>query len=290
MNTSIPIVFPTDWTDYELIDSGEGAKLERFGTYTISRPDPRAIWKRQALPTLWENADAQYIRSSKELGDWKIQREPPSDWHISYNGLQFQLKPTSFKHVGIFPEQAVNWNWIGNKLNTSSQKRVLNLFAYTGGATLAAAKAGANVTHVDSSQSSINWAKENAATSGLDKSPIRWILDDATKFVNREIRRGNTYDAIVLDPPRFGRGTKGEVWKIEDDLAPLLTLCKQLLSPEPLFVLLNAYTADLSPIVIDNVVNDMMKSSNGNVETFELTIKDTTSERLLPHGITSRWS
>ena len=199
MTNTIPIIFPTDWTDYELIDSGEGAKLERFGSYTISRPDPRAIWKRQALPTLWENADAQYIRSSKETGDWKIKNNPPSDWHISYDDLVFQLKPTSFKHVGVFPEQAVNWNWIGNKLKTSNQKRVLNLFAYTGGATLAAAKAGATVTHIDSSQSSINWAKENAAASGLDKSPIRWILDDATKFVNREIRRGK---CLRCDYPR----------------------------------------------------------------------------------------
>ena len=189
MNNTIPIIFPTDWADYELIDSGEGTKLERFGSYTISRPDPRAIWKRNALPTLWEAADAQYIRSSKETGDWKVKKNPPPDWHISHEGLTFLLKPTSFKHVGIFPEQAINWNWIREKLN-GKKASVLNLFAYTGGATLAAAKAGATVTHVDSSQSSINWAKENASASGLDKSPIRWILDDATKFVNREIRRG----------------------------------------------------------------------------------------------------
>lgn len=286
---SIPIIYPTDWKDYELIDSGQGAKLERFGDYTISRPDPRAIWKRNAPPTVWEAADAQYIRSSKETGDWKIQKNPPPDWHISYDDLQFQLKPTSFKHVGVFPEQSVNWKWISEKLK-HTKANVLNLFAYTGGSTLAAAKAGAAVTHVDSSQSSINWAKENAAASNLSKAPIRWILDDAVKFANREIRRGNVYDGIILDPPRFGRGTKGEVWKLENDLGPLLTLCKQLLSPMPLFVLLNAYTADLSPIAIDNVMKDMMKSSSENVETFELAIKDTTSERLLPHGIISRWS
>ena len=290
MHTSIPIIFPTDWKDYELIDSGEGAKLERFGSYTISRPDPRAIWKRNAPLTIWESADAQYVRSSKEAGDWKIKKAPPSDWHISYDDLVFQLKPTSFKHVGVFPEQAVNWQWITEKLYSKPKSSVLNLFAYTGGATLAAAKAGAHVTHVDSSQSSINWAKENATASGLKEAPIRWILDDVTKFVSREIRRGNAYDAIILDPPRFGRGTKGEIWKIEDDLAPLLTLCKQLLSPKPFFVLLNAYTADLSPIVIDNVINDMMANTKGFIETFELTIQDSTSKRLLPHGITSRWS
>lgn len=290
MTDSIPIIYPTNWKDYELIDSGEGAKLERFGDYTISRPDPRAIWKRNAPPSVWGAANAQYIRSSKETGDWKIQKNPPPDWHVTHNGLTLLLKPTSFKHVGVFPEQAVNWDWIGNKLKTPNQKRVLNLFAYTGGATLAAAKAGATVTHVDSSQSSINWAKENAAASKLSEAPIRWILDDAIKFVTREIRRGNTYDAIILDPPRFGRGTKGEVWKLEDDLLPLLTLCKQLLSAKPLFILLNAYTADLSAIVIENVVNDMMANTKGLVETFELTIKDSTSERLLPHGIISRWT
>lgn len=289
MNTAIPIIFPTDWKDYELIDSGEGDKLERFGTYVITRPDPRAIWKRQALPTLWENADAAYIRSSKETGDWKIKKNPPSDWHISYEGLQFQLKPTSFKHVGVFPEQAVNWNWIRDKLQ-HTKANVLNLFAYTGGATLAAAKAGVTVTHVDSSQSSINWAKKNAQASNLSNAPIRWILDDVTKFVMREIRRGNTYDAIILDPPRFGRGTKGEVWKLENDLAPLLSLCKQLLSQTPLFVLLNAYTADLSPIALFNILTDLMRPSNKAVETFELTIEDSTSKRLLPHGVISRWS
>lgn len=285
---SIPTIYPTDWKDYELIDSGEGAKLERFGSYVISRPDPRALWLRRAKPEIWEAADAQYVRSSKETGDWNIKREPPIDWHISYKGLVFQLKPTSFKHVGVFPEQAVNWDWITKKLE-GTKATVLNLFAYTGGATLAAAKAGAIVTHVDSSQSSINWAKENAIASGLTNAPIRWILDDVNKFIAREIRRGNTYDAIILDPPRFGRGTKGEVWKIEHDLAPLLSLCKQLLSPEPLFVLLNAYTADLSPIVMDHVMVDMMESSQRNVETFELTIQDTTSGRILPHGVTSRW-
>lgn len=289
-DATIPIIYPTDWKDYELIDSGEGSKLERFGSYTISRPDPRAIWQQNASPQIWTNANAQYIRSSKEAGDWKIKREPPSDWHISYDDLIFQLKPTSFKHVGVFPEQAVNWQWIGNQIKNTNNKKVLNLFAYTGGSTLAAAKAGGTVTHVDSSQSSINWAKENASASGLSNAPIRWILDDATKFVSREIRRGNTYDAIILDPPRFGRGTKGEVWKLEENLVPLLTLCKQLLSPKPLFVLLNAYTADLSPIVIDNIISDMMNSLSGNVETFELTIKDSTSNRLLPHGIISRWT
>ncbi len=288
MDNTIPITFPTDWIDYELIDSGEGAKLERFGDYTISRPDPRAIWLRHASQEVWQNADAQYIRSSKESGDWKIVREPPIDWHLTYNGLKFNLKPTSFKHVGVFPEQAVNWDWIGNKLKASNQKRVLNLFAYTGGATLASAKAEATVTHVDSSQSSIHWAKENAAASGLSQSPIRWILDDVSKFVNREIRRGNTYDAIILDPPRFGRGTKGEVWKLDDNLTSLLTLCKQLISNNPLFIILNAYTADLSSIALDNTLRDVM--NDGIVETMELTIKDTTSERLLPHGIISRWT
>lgn len=259
------VLFPTDWTDYELIDSGNGMKLERFGQYTIARTDPRAIWKPSA-PLITSDA-------------------LPASWKITYKHLTFVLKPTQFKHVGIFPEQAVNWNWLA--ANIKGNLKVLNLFAYTGGATLAAAAAGATVTHVDSVKSTINWANENVAASGLKGKPIRWIEEDAMKFVQREGKRGNTYDGVILDPPRFGRGSKGEVWKIEENLPKLLSAIALLL-PKPKFILLNAYTADLSPHVLHHLLADWV--GNTNIEFGELALKESSRGRLLPSGIFARMS
>lgn len=286
---SIPLLAPDDWKDYELIDSGDGGKLERFGTYVIARPDPRAIWQINAPKEAWDNADALYIRSSKESGQWQQHSQPPNPWLVRYDELVFTLRPTSFKHVGIFPEQAVNWRWMTNSIG-NAQPNILNLFAYTGGATLAAAAAGATVTHVDSAKSTIAWAKENAAASNLSAAPIRWIVDDAYKFVLRELRRGVHYDAIIMDPPRFGRGTQGEVWKLEEDLPKLMNACKALLSPRPLFVLINAYTADISAVVIERLLSDMTRGLRGHVTVAELALKETASGRLLPSGICARWS
>lgn len=289
MGNTTSILTPTDWTEYELIDSGEGAKLERFGTYRISRPDPRAIWKRMAPESVWNTANARYIRDTNTDGRWDIQKPPGDDWSVSWKDMRFSLKPTSFKHVGVFPEQSVNWDWIRGLLHGKSAK-VLNLFAYTGGATMAAAKAGAEVTHVDSSKGTTEWAKENARNSEIPNSAIRWIVDDAYKFALRETRRGSTYDGIILDPPRFGRGTKGEVWKIEEDAPKLLETCSQLLSKTPLFILFNAYTADLSSIAIANLLRDFTKEFGGDFISGDLALKDTTSGRLLPSGIFARWS
>ena len=217
MTNAIPILTPGDWKDYALIDSGDGKKLERFGEYTLNRPDPRALWPQSASPELWDSADAAYVRKNETSGTWSIRRDPPADWRIHYDTLTLILKPTAFKHVGVFPEQAPNWRWIAQRID-GKPLNILNLFAYTGAATLAAAAAGAHVTHVDASKPSITWAKENASASGLSDRHIRWILDDAYGFVLREARRGVTYDGIIMDPPRFGRGAKGEVWKLENDL------------------------------------------------------------------------
>jgi 23S rRNA (cytosine1962-C5)-methyltransferase len=283
------ILFPTDWTDYELLDTGEGAKLERMASYTIARPDPRAIWLRSAPKQAWDEADASYARTDPKTGAWDMKRITPEVWRISYDQLTFTLKPTSFKHVGVFPEQAVNWRWIKEKIGKAKPK-VLNLFAYTGGATMAAAQAGAQVTHVDAVKSAIAWAKENAAASNLTHAPIRYIEEDAYKFVLREQRRGSTYDALIMDPPRFGRGNKGEVWKIEEDLPKLLAACKTILAPSPVFVLLNAYTADLSPLVLEHLMADFTKDKGGAIEAGELALKETSGGRLLPSGIFARWS
>lgn len=261
------IEYPTDWKDYELIDSGLCMKRERFGKYTISRTDPRAIWN--PTTNTW---------TSDVL---------PERWNISYKNVTFVLKPTSFKHVGIFPEQAVNWDWLAGQIHGDNLK-VLNLFAYTGGATLAAAAAGAMVTHVDALKSAITWANENVAASGLKGKPVRWIEEDAMKFVMREAKRGNAYDGIILDPPRFGHGSKGEIWKIEEDLPKLLAEIKKILAPHPRFILLNAYTADLSPLVLHHVLSDLLP--NGTITFGELALKESVRGRLLPSGIFARWS
>jgi len=273
------ILIPEEWRDYELVDTGDGMKLERWGQYMMARPDPRIIWSK-GDPELWKKADAVF-----EGENWKFRNEPPQDWVVSWERLRFMLRPTDFKHTGVFPEQAVNWQWLQQKKAT----RVLNLFAYTGGATMAAAIAGAQVTHVDSSRPAMMWASENAKLSDIPKDHIRWIQDDVLKFVKREIRRGGKYDGIIMDPPRFGRGASGEVWKLEDDLPNLLEHTRQILSATPLFWLINAYTADLSSIALGNLLADMVKDLGGTTESGELGIKESSGGRILPAGIFARW-
>lgn len=288
--TAIPIEYPDDWTDYELLDTGDGMKLERFGNYIIARPDPRVLWERRKSPTVWNSANAQYIRSTSSEGHWNIKTPPPSPWRIGYHDMTFQLEPTAFKHIGIFPEQAVNWVWL-DEMIAQKPLSILNLFAYTGAASIAAAIAGGRVTHLDSVKSTLTWAHENARLNHVNQQQIRWIEDDAMKFVLRENKRGNTYDGIILDPPRFGRGTKGEVWKIIDDLPRLLTDCVTILSPKPKFLLVNAYTADISAVALGQLIQSIMKPLAGSVTYGELALKESGKNgRLLPSGIYARWT
>ena len=238
------------WKDYEVLDTSKGEKLERWGRYILVRPDPQVIWDTPKVLPEWKHMNGHYHRSKKGGGEWEF-FNLPEQWTIHYHSLTFNLKPFSFKHTGLFPEQAANWDWFSRKITEAGRPvKVLNLFAYTGGATLAAAAAGASVTHVDASKGMVTWAKENARSSGLENAPIRWIVDDCVKFVEREIRRGNHYDAIIMDPPSYGRGPKGEIWKIEDAIHPLVKLCAQLLSDQPLFFLINSYTTGLAPAVL----------------------------------------
>ena len=270
------------WEDYELLDSGAKQKLERFGKYTVVRPDPRALWQKNLPEKTWPEADAFFD------GDWHFNTRVPNEWTIDYKDLKFVLKPTAFKHLGVFPEQSVNWDWLKN-VNVGKQLKVLNLFAYTGGNTLACAKAGGKVTHVDSSKPSVIWAKENAKLSNLSETSVRWIVDDVFKFVLREGRRGEKYDGLIMDPPKFGRGGKGEVWKIEEDLPKLLQECKNLFSLSFSFLLVNLYSTDLSPIALGQLVSDYVKMLGGILEYGELAIKESQSQRLLPSGIFARW-
>lgn len=285
---SIHIEYPTDWNEYELLDSGNGLKLEQFAGYTISRPDPRILWQPTLSEQEWKNAHASYIRSSLTEGHWQVRSAPPQPWLLHFDRMTMKLAPTQFKHIGIFPEQAVNWRWLSNVIGSKPIK-ILNLFAYTGGGTLASALAGASVTHVDSVKSVIGWAKENARLSHVPERSIRWIEEDTYKFVLREQRRGSSYDGIILDPPRFGRGTKGEVWKLEIDLPRLLSTCKSILSNSPKFFLINAYTADISSVVLGNMVEDLLGSFGGSIQYGELAIKEKSRGRLLPSGIFARW-
>jgi len=271
------------WKDYELIDSGDGMRLEHWGNYTLSRPDPVALWQPSA-PALWKKADAVYHRSSAGGGKWDIS-SLPERWTVSYDALSFIIKPMGFKHTGVFPEQAVNWDWSRQLIRDAKRPiRVLNLFAYTGGATLAAAQAGASVCHVDAAKGIVLHARENASASGLEQAPIRWIVDDCRKFISREIRRGNRYDAIILDPPSYGRGSGGEVWKIEEDLYPFLEGCEQLLSDDPLFLLLNSYTAGLSPKTGEYVLSQVLKKYRVSVDADEIGLPCRSTGRALPCG------
>ena len=278
------------WKDYEVIDCSQGEKLERWGKYLLIRPDPQVIWDTERTDAGWKRPNGHYHRSSRGGGEWEF-FSLPEQWSIHYKELTFQLKPFSFKHTGLFPEQAANWDWFGEKIHRAGRPiKVLNLFAYTGAATLAAAKAGAAVTHVDASKGMVGWAKENAHASSLSEAPIRWIVDDCVKFVEREIRRGNHYDAIIMDPPSYGRGPKGEIWKIEDSVFPLVELCAKLLSDRPLFFLINSYTTGLAPAVLTYMLGIAVKTKfGGSVRSEEIGLPVTASGLVLPCGAAGRW-
>lgn len=279
------------WKDYEVIDTSGGEKLERWGDYLLVRPDPQVIWSTPKAHRGWKKRNGHYHRSSKGGGEWEF-FDLPEQWQISYQSLCFNLKPFSFKHTGLFPEQAANWDWFSELIRRAGRPiKVLNLFAYTGGASLAAAAAGASVTHVDASRGMVAWAKENAVSSGLGEAPIRWIVDDCVKFVERELRRGNHYDAIIMDPPSYGRGPKGEIWKIEDAIYPLVQLCAQLLSAEPLFFLINSYTTGFAPSVLSYLLGSVVVPKHGgSVAADEVGLPVTETGLLLPCGSSGRWS
>ena len=277
------------WNDYEVIDCSQGEKLERWGDYLLVRPDPQVIWDTPKKHRGWKKMNGHYHRSSKGGGEWEF-FDLPEQWTIDYKGLTFNLKPFSFKHTGLFPEQAVNWDWFSDKIRSAKRPvKVLNLFAYTGGATLAAAAAGASVTHVDASKGMVTWAKENAASSGLSDAPIRWIVDDCVKFVEREIRRGNHYDAIIMDPPSYGRGPKGEIWKIEESVYPLIKLCAQLLTDKPLFFLVNSYTTGLQPAVLRYMIATALEKYDGTVTADEIGLPVSSNGLVLPCGASGRF-
>lgn len=278
------------WKDYEVLDTSNGEKLERWGKYILVRPDPQVIWDTPRQLPAWKKRNAHYHRSSKGGGQWEF-FDLPEQWTISYKDLSFHLKPFRFKHTGLFPEQAVNWEWVSSLIRGAGRPiKVLNLFAYTGGATVACAKAGAAVTHVDASKGMVTWAKENAAVSGLADAPIRYLVDDCVKFVEREIRRGNTYDGIIMDPPSYGRGPKGEVWKLEEKVYPLIRLCSQLLSNDPLFYLVNSYTTGLQPAVLAYMIQLAVgKKFGGCVEADEIGLPVSSSGLVLPCGASGRW-
>ena len=279
------------WKDYELLDTSDGERLERWGKYVLVRPDPQIIWKNAAAHPAWRSADGVYKRSSSGGGKW-VKNKLPEQWQIKYGSLQFVLRPMGFKHTGLFPEQAANWDWFSSLIRKSGRRevKVLNLFAYTGGATVAAASAGAAVVHVDAAKGMVAQAKENAALSGLAEAKIRYIVDDCKKFVEREIRRGNKYDAIIMDPPSYGRGPGGEVWKIEDSIDELVGLCSQILSDKPLFFLINSYTTGLSPLAMQYILSLKVASRfGGTLSSGELGLPVTKSGGILPCGASARW-
>lgn len=279
------------WKDYEVIDTCMGEKCERWGDYILIRPDPQVIWDTGHEHPAWKQKNGHYHRSSKGGGEWEF-HNLPKEWTIAYKELTFRLKPFSFKHTGLFPEQAVNWDWCAEKIkNAGRPVKILNLFAYTGGATISAAKAGAAVTHVDASKGMVTWARENAALSGLADAPIRWLVDDCVKFVEREIRRGNTYDGIIMDPPSYGRGPKGEIWKIEESVYPFIRLAAELLKKESLFFLINSYTTGLQPAVLSYMINTAITSRfGGHAEAEEIGLPVTSNGLILPCGASGRWS
>ena len=279
-----------DFKDYEILDMASGEKLERWGDYTLVRPDPQIIWSEKNTNS-WNNADAEYKRSNTGGGAWNIKKSIPNSWVISYQDLKFNLKLMGFKHTGLFPEQAYNWNLIREKIKKANRKiKVLNLFAYTGGASIAALSAGASVVHVDSSRGMVDWAKENVIVNGLEERPIRFLVDDVRKFVKREIRRGNKYDIIIMDPPSFGRGSKNEVWSIESDLAELIKDTSELLSEEPLLFIINSYTTGLSKTVLENLLYlNINNKYKGTISSDELGLPMKDSKLILPCGIYARW-
>ena len=286
--------FTKDWKDYELLDCSEGERLERWGKVILIRPDPQIIWNTPKEHPMWKHADARYVRSSQGGGHWEFRRELPEFWKINYKDLTFKISPTGFKHTGLFPEQAVNWDMMREKIKAAKAEgrdiRVLNLFAYTGGATVAAASAGASVCHVDAAKGMVHWARENAELSSLNEKPVRWIVDDCKKFVEREIRRGSKYDAVILDPPSYGRGPGGEIWKLEEHVFELVSLVAEVLTDDPLFVLLNSYTTGLSASTMAYVLGSAMKKFGGKVEAEEIGLPVTQSGMALPCGSSAIWS
>ena len=279
------------WKDYEVIDTSSGEKLERWGDYMLVRPDPQVIWNTDKKHFGWKKWNGHYHRSSKGGGEWEF-KNLPEEWTINYKELTFNLKPFSFKHTGLFPEQAANWDWFSSLIKEANREiKVLNLFAYTGGATVSAAKAGAKVTHVDAAKGMVAWAKENAASSGLSDAPIRYLVDDCVKFVEREIRRGNKYDGIIMDPPSYGRGPKGEIWKIEDSVFPFIELTSKLLSDNPLFFLINSYTTGLQPAVLSYMLHTVLDPLHpGTIEASEIGLPVKTNGLVLPCGASGRWT
>ena len=279
------------WKDYEVLDTSDGEKLERWGKYYLVRPDPQVIWFTPKEDRRWRDFDARYARSNSGGGQWSRNRLPER-WQIRYRELTFNVKPMNFKHTGVFPEQAANWDFIDAQIRSAGRRiNVLNLFAYTGGATLAAAAAGASVCHVDAAKGMVAWAKENAGSSGLSEAPIRWIVDDCAKFVEREIKRGRRYDAVIMDPPSYGRGPSGEIWKLEKDLYPFVKLVAGVLSDEPLFFIINSYTTGLAPSVLTCLLKTVIEPRfGGHTESDELGLPVTDSGLVLPCGATGRWT
>ena len=286
------------WTDYEVVDAGSGEKLERWGNKILLRPDPQAIWPAERLNPAWDNIDAVYHRSPEGGGSWEFRTKLPEQWAVSYGGLKFRIKPLGFKHTGLFPEQAANWDWMRAQIQSAveiepqrGQLNALNLFAYTGGATLACAAAGASVSHVDAARGMVNWAGENLELSGLAGSRVRFLVDDCLKFVQREERRGRKYDAVIMDPPSFGRGPGGETWKLEDKLYELVSACMGILSEKPVFFLINSYTTGLQPLVLENMLKmTVVKKCGGHAEAAEVGLPITATGLVLPCGASGRWS
>ena len=280
-----------NWKDYKIIDSSSGEKLEDWNGHILIRPDPQIIWKTPKRSSLWDKALGHYHRSSKGGGNWSFSKKPPESWNVCYGDLKFVIRPTGFKHTGLFPEQAVNWDFMADKIRSADREiNVLNLFAYTGGATLACAAAGAKVCHVDASKGMVAWARENAAASGLTEKPIRWIVDDCEKFIAREIRRERKYDAVIMDPPSYGRGPSGEVWKLEDCVYDLVKLCTGVLSDDPLFFVINSYTTGLSPSVMGYILGETVGREHKGIVTFdEIGLPVQESGNCLPCGSTAIW-
>ncbi|MBR3162755.1 MAG: class I SAM-dependent methyltransferase [Clostridia bacterium] len=280
-----------EWKEYKILDMADGQKLEKWGDVVLSRPDPQIVWKNKSFPQKWNKINATYHRSKTGGGAWEYSKHVPSKWQIKYKNLIFNIKPMGFKHTGLFPEQAVNWDWMIEKIKKEKREiKVLNLFAYTGGATVACLSAGASCCHVDSSKGMVQWAKENVISSGLQDKPVRYIVDDVVKFVKREIRRGNKYDAIIMDPPSYGRGANGEVWKFEDNIYDLVELCLDVLSDNPLFFIINSYTTGISSTVLKNILNiTVAKKYKGEISSGEIGLPMEESNLILPCGIYGRW-
>lgn len=283
------MLIASDWKDYEVLDTGDGEKLERWNDIVLRRPDPQAIWPKQR-PEIWRRADAHYSRSAKGGGEWTFFKELPERWTVRYRDLQFYVRPTGFKHTGLFPEQAVNWDWMAGLICAAGRPvRVLNLFGYTGGATLACASAGAKVTHVDAAKGMVQWAGENRRLAGIDETRVRWIVDDALKFVTREARRGNVYEGILMDPPSYGRGPGGEVWKLENELYGLVEACERVLAKDALFMLINSYTTGLQPAVLNNMLSMTVGKSRAGRVTADEIVLPVTAGGVLPCGASGRW-